>query len=59
MATSEAFSWRMVDGVPARTPSHVVAVATAFACTSLGIIVISRRLAEDPDWSPLAIECAR
>jgi hypothetical membrane protein len=48
------FSWRMVDGVPTRTPVHVVAAATAFAFTGLGIIVISRRLAEDPDWSPLA-----
>lgn len=48
------FSWRMVDGVPTRTPSHVVAAATAFAFTGLGIIVTSRRLAEDPDWSPLA-----
>jgi len=48
------FSWRMVDGVPTRTPSHVVAAATAFGFTGLGIIVISRRLAEDPDWSLLA-----
>jgi hypothetical membrane protein len=48
------FPWVMVDGVPTETPAHVVAAITAFACTGLGLIVVSRRMNADPEWRDLA-----
>jgi hypothetical membrane protein len=48
------FPWVMVDGVPTETPAHVVAAIAAFACTGLGLIVISRRMNADAQWHDLA-----
>jgi hypothetical membrane protein len=48
------FPWKMVDGVPTETPSHVVGAITTFASTGLGLIVFSRRMSADSRWRHLA-----
>jgi hypothetical membrane protein len=48
------FPWRMVDGVPTETPSHVVAAITTFAASGVGLVAFSRRMAGDPHWCDLA-----
>jgi hypothetical membrane protein len=47
------FPWIMVNGQPTETPAHVVGAITCFLCTSIGIIVLSRRIAADPEWNHL------
>jgi hypothetical membrane protein len=48
------FPWIAVDGIPRETPSHVVGAIMTFAGTSLGYIMLSRRLREDVRWSALS-----
>jgi hypothetical membrane protein len=48
------FPWINVDGVPTETPQHALAAVLTFACTSTGLIVLSRRLAADPHWRDLS-----
>jgi hypothetical membrane protein len=49
-----AFSWTLVDGVLIEPPPHVVGAITTFASTGLGLVRLSRRMAEDPGWRDLA-----
>jgi hypothetical membrane protein len=48
------FPWKMVDGVPAETPAHVIGAVMTFAATGFGFIVFSRRMNADPRWRGLA-----
>jgi hypothetical membrane protein len=52
---SGVFSWTMVDGVPTETPPHAVAAIMTFGGTALGLMVLSRRLRDDPRWRDLAM----
>jgi hypothetical membrane protein len=49
-----AFSWTMVNGVPTENAPHVVGAITAFAATGLGLVRLSRRMADDTRWRDLA-----
>jgi hypothetical membrane protein len=49
------FPWINVDGVPTETPQHAVAAILTFSCTSIGLIVLSRRIAADPRWEDLSV----
>ena len=51
---SGLFPWISVNGVPTETRPHVVAAVVTFACSSVGLIVLSRRLAADPRWRDLS-----
>jgi hypothetical membrane protein len=48
------FPWINVSGVPTETPSHVVGAVLAFLCSSTGLIILSRRMAADPQWRSLS-----
>jgi hypothetical membrane protein len=48
------FPWISVNGVPTETPAHVVGAVLAFLCASLGLSILSRRMAADPDWRDLS-----
>jgi hypothetical membrane protein len=48
------FPWINVNGVPIETPAHVVGAVLSFLCGSTGIIVLSRRMAADPEWRGLS-----
>ena len=45
------FPWINVNGVPTATPQHVGAAVFTFLSASMGLAVISRRMAADPRWS--------
>ena len=49
------FPWINVDGVPTETPQHAGAAILTFSCTSVGLIVLSRRIAADPRWKDLSV----
>ena len=40
--------------VPTETPQHVVGAVLTFSCASTGLIVLSRRMAADPQWHDLS-----
>jgi hypothetical membrane protein len=48
------FPWINVNGVPTETPQHVVGAVLTFSCASTGLIVLSRRIAADPQWRDLS-----
>jgi hypothetical protein len=48
------FPWISVNGVPTEPPSHVVGAVLSFLCGSTGILVLSRRMAADPQWRGLS-----
>jgi hypothetical membrane protein len=48
------FPWRMVDGVPTESASHVVGALLSFLGASVGLMATSRRMAADPQWRDLA-----
>ena len=48
------FPWIRVNGVPTETPQHVLAAILTFAGTSVGLILLSRRIAADSSWNDLA-----
>lgn len=48
------FPWISVDGVPTETPQHVVAAILTFTSASIGLAVLSRRMAADPLWQDLS-----
>ena len=52
--SSGLFPWISVNGVPTETRSHVLAAIVTFSCTSVGLVVLSRRLAADPRWRDLS-----
>jgi hypothetical membrane protein len=51
---SGLFPWIDVNGVPTETPQHVVGAVLTFLCASTGLIVVSRRIAADPQWHDLS-----
>jgi hypothetical membrane protein len=48
------FPWVMVNGIPTETMPHVVGAVLSFFCSSVGMMIVSRRLAADPRWSDRA-----
>jgi hypothetical protein len=44
------FPWIMVNGVPTETAPHVVGAVLTFSGASTGLVVLSRRMAADPQW---------
>jgi hypothetical membrane protein len=48
------FPWINVNGVPTETPAHVVGAVLSFLCGSTGFMVLSRRMAADPEWRSLS-----
>ena len=48
------FPWINVNGVPTEPASHVVGAVLTFLSASIGHVIVSRRLAADPDWRDLA-----
>jgi hypothetical membrane protein len=50
IALAGVFPWINVNGVPTETPQHVMAAVLSFSGASLGLIVLSRRMAADPEW---------
>jgi hypothetical protein len=48
------FPWINVNGVPTETPQHVVGAILTFSAASTGLIVLSRRMAADPQWHNLS-----
>ena len=48
------FPWISVDGVPTETPQHVVGAILTFFGGSTGLVVLSRRMAADPQWRDLS-----
>jgi len=51
---SGLFPWISVNGVPTETRPHVVAAVLTFSCASMGLLILSRRMAADPHWQSLA-----
>lgn len=48
------FPWINVNGVPTETPAHVVGAVLTFLCASIGLSILSRRMATDPEWRDLS-----
>jgi hypothetical protein len=48
------FPWINVNGVPTETSQHVVGAILSFSGASTGLIVLSRRMAADPQWHNLS-----
>jgi hypothetical membrane protein len=48
------FPWINVNGVPTEPPGHVVGAVLTFSGASAGLIILSRRMAADPQWRSLA-----
>jgi hypothetical membrane protein len=48
------FPWINVNGVPTEPPSHVVGAVLSFLCASTGQVLLSRRMAADPEWRDLS-----
>jgi hypothetical membrane protein len=48
------FPWREENGVFIEPPGHVVGAVMAFLGTSIGHMVISRRMRHDPRWEGIA-----
>jgi hypothetical membrane protein len=48
------FPWISVNGVPTETPAHVVGAIVTFSGASMGLMVLSRRMAADPAWRGLS-----
>ena len=48
------FPWINVNGVPTEPPSHVVGAVLTFVSASTGHLILSRRMAADPEWRDLS-----
>jgi hypothetical membrane protein len=48
------FPWIDVNGVPTETPSHVVGAVLTFSGAGTGLMVLSGRMAADPQWRSLS-----
>ena len=48
------FPWINVNGVPTETPPHVVGAVLTFSGASTGLMILSRRIAADPQWRSLS-----
>ena len=49
------YPWTIENGVLSEPPGHVVGAITHFLSLSIGLIVLSRRIARDPAWQPLGV----
>jgi hypothetical membrane protein len=47
--------WALVDGALSEPPLHIFGAVLTFSCASLGLILLSRRMAADPGWHGLAL----
>jgi hypothetical membrane protein len=54
MLMAGLFPWINVNGVPTETRPHVVGAILSFSCASTGLMVLSRRMAADPQWRGLS-----
>jgi hypothetical membrane protein len=54
MVIAGLFPWVNVNGVPTETKPHVVGAILVFSGGSLGLVILSRRMAADPDWRGLS-----
>jgi len=50
-----AFPWTVANGKPIATSEHIMAAVTHFLAAAFGLIVLSRRLGQDPRWKDLGI----
>lgn len=48
------FPWINVNGVPTETPPHAVGAVLTFSAASIGLMILSRRMAGDPQWRGLS-----
>jgi hypothetical membrane protein len=48
------FPWINLNGVPTKTPLHVVGAVLTFSGASNGLLVLSRRMSADPRWHGLS-----
>ena len=48
------FPWINVNGVPTEPPAHVVGAVLTFLSASTGHVILSRRMAADPEWRDLS-----
>ena len=48
------YPWINVNGVPTEPPRHVVGAVLTFVGASLGLVILSRRMAADPQWRNLS-----
>lgn len=48
------FPWINVNGVPTETSPHVVGAVLTFSGASTGLMILSRRMAADPQWRSLS-----
>ena len=48
------FSWINVNGVPTEPSAHVVGAVLTFLSASTGHVILSRRMAADPEWRELS-----
>jgi hypothetical membrane protein len=52
--TVGVFPWINVNGVPTEPPSHAAGAVLTFMSASIGHVIVSRRLASDPEWVDLS-----
>jgi hypothetical membrane protein len=48
------FPWIDVNGVPTETPPHVAGAVLTFSSASTGMMMLSCRMAADPEWQSLS-----
>ena len=48
------FPWINRNGIPTKTPEHVVGAVLTFSGASTGLLVLSRRMSADPRWHSLS-----
>ena len=48
------FPWINVNGVPTETPPHAAGAILTFSAASIGLMILSRRMAGDPQWRSLS-----
>jgi hypothetical membrane protein len=49
------FPWINVNGVPTETSPHVVGAVLTFSGASTGLMILSRRMADDSQWRSLSV----
>jgi hypothetical protein len=54
LVTVALFPWIRVNGVLTESPPHVVGAVMTFSGASTGLMVLSRRMAADPQWRSLS-----
>ena len=54
LAVAGLFPWIRLNGVPTETAPHVAGAILTFGGASTGLMILSRRMAADPEWRSLA-----